>query len=199
MTRVVAGHAKGRRLQVPSAGTRPTSDRAREALFSRLEAWQAVKHARVLDLFGGSGALALEALSRGAQSAVVVDSSPHAVRVVKNNVRVTGFQSQTTVVTSPAQRFVRKDQGTYDLLFLDPPYDMDEESLAEILRLLAPRVSAEATLVIERPTAAPAPTLPTTLFTLSSRKQGAGRIWFVGHRDSKEAPAQGGDAQTGGA
>ena len=85
MTRIIAGSAKGRRLEVPHGGTRPTSDKIREAIFSRLESWGVLDGARVLDLFAGSGALALEALSRGAQRAVLVDSSTKAARVAKIN------------------------------------------------------------------------------------------------------------------
>jgi 16S rRNA (guanine966-N2)-methyltransferase len=115
---VVAGTAKGRRLVTPPGlDTRPTSDRVREAIFNALGSLDAVTGARVLDLFAGSGALGLEALSRGASSAVFVDVSPAALDAVRTNLETTGLDGE--IVRMDAHRY---DDGPFDLALLDPPY-----------------------------------------------------------------------------
>ena len=120
--RVVAGVHGGRRLEAPPGEeTRPTSDRVREALFSILGA--RVEGARVLDLFAGSGALGIEALSRGAAEATFVDRSPAAIRVVRGNLATLGIEAE--VVRADARAAIRTARAAarqYDLLFLDPPY-----------------------------------------------------------------------------
>jgi 16S rRNA (guanine966-N2)-methyltransferase len=120
--RVVAGQFGGRRLAAPrGTGTRPPADRVREALFSLLGP---VEGLRVLDLFAGSGALGIEALSRGAAEATFVDSAPRAVRAVADNLRELGIEG-ATVARRDARAFLRKASAAgrqYDLVFLDPPY-----------------------------------------------------------------------------
>ncbi len=120
--RVIAGEAKGRRLTgIRSSAIRPTSDRVREALFSALGA--AVPDARVLDLYAGSGALGIEALSRGAAGAVFVDSDREAVVAIRANLALTGTDDRASVVRSPVGGFLAAGrQGPFDLVFLDPPY-----------------------------------------------------------------------------
>jgi len=120
--RVIAGEAKGRRLTgLRSARVRPTTDRVREALFSALGA--GVAGARVLDLYAGSGALGIEALSRGAARAVFVDSDPEAVDAIRANLALTGLADRATVVRRPAERFVATAPGEpFDLVVMDPPY-----------------------------------------------------------------------------
>src|SRR5882724_8421330 len=119
--RVIAGEAKGRRLTgLRSARVRPTTDRVREALFSALGA--GVAGARVLDLYAGSGALGIEALSRGAARAVFVDSDPEAVDAIRANLALTGLADRATVVRRPAERFVTTAPGEpFDLVVMDPP------------------------------------------------------------------------------
>jgi 16S rRNA (guanine(966)-N(2))-methyltransferase RsmD len=120
--RVIAGEYKGRRLQAPPGlATRPTSDRVREALFSILG--PSVEDARVLDLFAGSGALGIEALSRGAREATFVDNAAPAIRALEANLRDLG--AEATVVRAEARRFLggaSRSARQYDLVFLDPPY-----------------------------------------------------------------------------
>ncbi len=120
--RVIAGRHGGRRLQAPAGeATRPTSDRVREALFSILGA--RVEGAHVLDLFAGSGALGIEALSRGAAAATFVDAAPDAVRVLRGNLAALGEEAE--VVHGDALRWLRaapRRARQYDLVFLDPPY-----------------------------------------------------------------------------
>jgi 16S rRNA (guanine966-N2)-methyltransferase len=120
--RVISGVYGGRRLQTPAGlDTRPTSDRVREALFSILG--ERVQDARVLDLFAGSGALAIEALSRGARSATLVDNAAPAIRAIAANLEALG--ADATVVRAEARRFLggaSRGGRSYDLVFLDPPY-----------------------------------------------------------------------------
>ncbi len=145
--RVIAGRWGGRRLAAPrGAATRPTSDRVREALFSILG--DRVHDARVLDLFAGSGALGLEALSRGAATATFVDSAPAAVTAVRANLEALGGEAE--VRRSDAVRFLRAAPGQtrqYDLVLLDPPYRLAERLGRELSEAL-PAVLAPSALVI---------------------------------------------------
>lgn len=125
--RVVAGSARGRRLVTP-AGTdvRPTSDRVREAVFNALGSMDALVGATVLDLFAGSGALGIEALSRGASHVTFVDSSRRSLDAVRANLATCGFEGSATVVSSDALGWVRRAEvGHWDLALLDPPYSFD--------------------------------------------------------------------------
>jgi 16S rRNA (guanine966-N2)-methyltransferase len=132
--RVIAGEFKGRPLRTPKGmRTRPTADRVREALFSILGD---VAGARVLDLYAGSGALGIEALSRGAASAVFVERDPRATAVIERNLRSLGLEE--AVVRGDALRFLRRAEGGFDLVFCDPPYD----SVPRIAGPLAERLPA---------------------------------------------------------
>jgi 16S rRNA (guanine966-N2)-methyltransferase len=135
--RVVAGEFKGRRLVAPrGARTRPTADRVREALFSMLGD---VSGARVLDLYAGSGALGIEALSRGAESVVFVERDPRAAGVIERNLASLGLDE--AVLRQDAVRFLARAEGTFDLVFCDPPYDSASRlagPLAEHLPALTP-------------------------------------------------------------
>jgi len=133
--RVVAGVAGGRRLFVPSGRRlRPTTDMVREAMFSSLTSLNAVHDARVLDLFAGTGALGIEALSRGAASATFVDADHAAIQAVEQNLAVTGLGGDAKVVRSDALRFLeaidwdadRAGEWPFDLALVDPPYAFDE-------------------------------------------------------------------------
>jgi 16S rRNA (guanine966-N2)-methyltransferase len=123
--RVVAGTAGGRRLKSPSGSRlRPTSERVREAVFASLGSLGAVESARVLDLFAGTGALGIEALSRGAAAATFVDSDREAVETIRSNLEATGLTG--TVVRSDALRFLQETSETFDLALVDPPYAFEE-------------------------------------------------------------------------
>jgi 16S rRNA (guanine966-N2)-methyltransferase len=122
--RIISGTAGGIRLQVPGAVTRPTSDRVREALFSILGA--RVDGARVLDLFAGSGALGLEALSRGARRADFVDQDRKACRVIEANLAKARLADQARVVSRESVAFLKRAAVGYDLVFADPPYTKRE-------------------------------------------------------------------------
>lgn len=154
MTRIIAGTAKGRRLEVPAVGTRPTSDRVRESMFSSLQAaLGSFSTLRVLDLYAGSGALALEALSRGASSATAVERAAAATRVIERNARTSGLAVQ--VVTKPVARYLAAGTASpYDLVFLDPPYDATTDSVESDLAALVAGgwLSDQAVVVVERST-----------------------------------------------
>jgi 16S rRNA (guanine966-N2)-methyltransferase len=142
--RVVAGLAGGRQLRAPAGRQlRPTSERVREALFNALGSLDVVDGATVLDLFAGTGALGIEALSRGAASATFVDADLHAVRAVEDNLGATGLGDRATVVHTDVFRFLeRLDGGTppYDIAFADPPYAFTD--WPRLLGLLPARLAA---------------------------------------------------------
>jgi 16S rRNA (guanine966-N2)-methyltransferase len=135
--RIIAGSARGTRLGRVPEGVRPVSDRVREGLFSSLGG--RLEGARVLDLYAGTGALGIEALSRGAEDAVFVDASPAAVTAVRDNLARAGLQDRTTVHRSDVRRFLERepaDPEGFDLVFLDPPYESGGSELDPILELL---------------------------------------------------------------
>ena len=147
--RVIAGQYGGRRLQAPPGeATRPTSDRVREALFSVLG--PRVQDARVLDLFAGSGALGIEALSRGAAEATFVDSAPAAIRAVRANLTAIGAEAE--VRRADVRRFLGSASAAgreYDLVFLDPPYRLAGRLGGELAAALPAVLAPGATVVAE--------------------------------------------------
>ncbi|TQL03740.1 16S rRNA (guanine(966)-N(2))-methyltransferase RsmD [Cellulomonas sp. SLBN-39] len=182
MTRIVAGSAGGRTLVVPSTGTRPTSERVREALFSRLEHLDAVDGARVLDLYAGSGALGLEAASRRAAHVVLVDQARAAVEACRRNARALGLQARTEVVADRVDRYlVRRPDGAepFDLVLLDPPYDLPDDALADDLEHVARHVAPGAVVVVERSARSADPRWPATLVPFGDRRYGETQVWFA--------------------
>lgn len=187
--RIIAGAAGSLQLRTPRSGTRPTSDRVREGMFSALEARGALAGARVLDLYAGSGALGLEAISRGARSAVLVERDGGAVEVLRHNVRVVaGALSDADPPTISVVRravhgylttLVAGDARAPTLVFLDPPYDLPEEEVADELRLLAVRATAGATIVLERSTRGPALQLPPGVDPIRTRDYGETRVHLL--------------------
>lgn len=183
MTRIIAGGARSIALDVPEAGTRPTSDRVRESLFGALESADALRGARVLDLYAGSGALGLEAVSRGAASADLVEKAPRAASVVQRNAgrvaKALGGDAAIRVHRSAADAFLRTSTATFDLVFLDPPYDLGETELTATLALLVPHLSAHADVVIERASRSPEPSLPNGLVSDRSKRYGDTTMWWA--------------------
>ena len=183
MTRIVAGTVGGRRIEVPRSGTRPTSERVREALFARLDHYGVLDGARVLDLCAGSGALGLEAASRGAGEVALVDSSRSASQTCQRNIRSLGL-SGVSAVTAKAATFLAGPAGTpADLVLIDPPYELSEEELAAILIPLVrsedPWLAPRAVVVVERSTRSPEPTWPEGLGRFADKRYGETTIWFA--------------------
>lgn len=178
MTRIVSGTAGGRTLQVPAGGTRPTSDRVREALFSRLEHLGVVAGARVLDLYAGSGALGLEAASRGAADVVLVESAKPAAQVCRRNAVTLGLDAQ--VVPRRVQAYLADPPAApADLVLLDPPYDTGEPDLAEVLAALTPHLAPDAVVVVERSVRNAEPGWPAGLTRTDERRYGETVLWFA--------------------
>lgn len=153
VTRIIAGAARGARLEVPGVGTRPTSDRVRESLFGALEALSAIDGARVLDLYAGSGALGLEALSRGAISADLVERGRQAAAIVRRNAAVVAKaagRSAGRVHEGAVHTYLQRAAGPFDLVFTDPPYDLEDAAMTADLVALAPLLSPDAVVVVER-------------------------------------------------
>jgi 16S rRNA (guanine966-N2)-methyltransferase len=150
--RVIAGVAGGRRLAVPARGTRPTSDRVREALFAALEHDPGLVGANVLDLCAGSGALGLEALSRGAAHALFVESDRRAAAVLRSNIAALGLAGAELRVAPAASVLARPAQRAYDLLLVDPPYELPDAEVAGWLTAAAEHgwLAEAATVVVER-------------------------------------------------
>lgn len=184
MTRIIAGAAGRVSLAVPKSGTRPTSDRVREALFSALEARDAIEGARVLDLYAGSGALGLEAASRGAASVVLVERNAAAARIAKTNAALVlkamrADAGAVSVVSSSVAAFLPSATGPFDLVFSDPPYDVSDAEVAADLEALAPLLAPDALVVVERSTRSPEPAWPAALAPAKPKKYGETTIWFA--------------------
>lgn len=193
MTRIISGNAGGRNLRTPPGSvTRPTSDRVREALFSRLEHHGLLDETHVLDLYAGSGALGLEAASRGASLVLLVESDRRAAQAIAHNIGVVGAPG-VRVVTDTVERVLRAGPPTgirMDLVFIDPPYDVGEEALTEVLTALVDHgwLAPEAFVVVERSTRSPQPTWPRGLELSGEKRYGETTIWFA------EPPITGGVA-----
>lgn len=166
MTRIIAGVAGSLALAVPRSGTRPTSDRVREAVFSALDARELVDGARVLDLYAGSGALGLEAASRGAAEVVLVERAREAAAAARRNAeRVTraGAGAGIRVVVQAVRGYLEGAPGLWDLAFLDPPYELANAELAQELAALVPLLAPDAVVVVERSSRDPEPGWPAGL------------------------------------
>jgi 16S rRNA (guanine966-N2)-methyltransferase len=193
VTRIIAGSAGGRRLSTPPGeGTRPTSDRVREAVFSALESALGTLHGvRFLDLYAGSGAIGLEAVSRGAAHATLVEQHRRAAGVARRNARDLGFTG-VEVVTARAESFVRRTsaqddpgepagrRGRYDVVFADPPYTMPGEAVTELLRDLVAHgwVEDDAVVVVERSSRDPDLVWPEGIEPHRARRYGETRVWY---------------------
>jgi 16S rRNA (guanine966-N2)-methyltransferase len=185
MTRVVAGVAGGRRLAVPSGrSTRPTSDRAREALFSTLASLRGPRGlagARVLDLYAGSGAVGIEALSRGAAHVLLVEKDRRAVEVVRANVAAVGLPGAQVVADDAARLAATANPAQpYDLVFLDPPYDVPAATVGAVVAdLVAGRWPAPGALVVvERGSRDPSWVWPDGVDAVQDRRYGEATLWY---------------------
>ena len=187
MTRIIGGTAGGRRLTTPrGAQTRPTSDRVREALFSAIESWcGSLQGLRFLDLYAGSGAVGLEAWSRGAGIVTLVEQDRKTAALIANNATTLGFGRANVVASSVATALARPPAAPYDIVFSDPPYPLGEDALGTDLAALAENgwLVPGALVVIERSARSPEPVWPAGFEEIRSRRYGESTLWY-GHAGS---------------
>jgi 16S rRNA (guanine966-N2)-methyltransferase len=192
MTRIIGGAAGGRRIKAPPGeATRPTTDRVREALFSALESrLGSLRGLRFLDLYAGSGAVALEAASRGAIFVTAVESDRRTARLVSDNARAVGLD--VAVVGQPVARVLATPpEAPYDVFFLDPPYPLKDAQLAADLTALVDQgwvVEADGLVVVERATRSVEPLWPAGLGHVTSKTYGESTLWYV--RRVPEGPTE---------
>lgn len=185
VTRIISGFAGSLTLSVPSSGTRPTSDRVREAMFSALEAADELRGARVVDLFAGSGALGLEAASRGAASVTLVERSGGAIAACTRNAAAVlknvpaDAAPRIEIAGQAVHGYLSGSAATWDVAFVDPPYELGALELAGVLELLAPRMAGGGLVVVERRTRDAEPAWPAGLTLERSRKYGDTTLWFA--------------------
>lgn len=183
MTRLIAGTAGGRRLQVPPGrDTRPTSDRVREALFNRLQHDGWLDGTRVLDLYAGSGALGLEAASRGARDVLLVEDRRAAVQAIRHNIASSGLAGVTVVAAGVERVLARAAEQPFDLVLADPPYSLDDDALADVLSLLVGGgwLAERGAVVVERASRSTRPRWPHGVAATGDRRYGETRLWFAG-------------------
>ena len=185
--RIIAGEKRSRQLKAPEGmDTRPTGDKAKEALFSIL--MHRIPGARVLDLYAGSGALSLEALSRGAEAAVLVDISAKACRVIDENIHALAYEGRTRLLRmndSAAIALLQKEQARFDVIFLDPPYRMDTAPVCRQI-VEAGLLHQEGMLVIEHSKETP-PAVEAPLMLRDRRNYGVAGISFYTWMEEEEA------------
>lgn len=193
--RIITGDAKGIPLKVPRSGTRPSSDQLKESLFGILHNLLDFEGLTVLDLYAGTGALGLEALSRGAESVTLVEKSAKAAAILKSNAATVGAavtrarcdeqdhggDSLSRVVTSASLQFAKENTQQYNLVFIDPPYELVEKELSPLLELLPPLLRPDAIVVAELSSRSALPTWPPQLDLLDNRKYGDTRLLIFEH------------------
>jgi 16S rRNA (guanine966-N2)-methyltransferase len=162
---------------VPPKGTRPTSERVREALFSSLESMMDLDGAKVLDLYAGSGALGFEALSRGAGHATFVESDRRAADVLKVNAKDLGF-GNTTIANRSAEAYVTTEGEKFDVVFADPPYAVTDDELTKVLHGLAGRLAKDAVLIVERGSKSAEPGWPDGVEPLRAKRYGDTAVYW---------------------
>jgi 16S rRNA (guanine966-N2)-methyltransferase len=185
VARVIAGEAGGRRLAVPAGrDTRPTSDRAREGLFATVTSMVgSLAGARVLDLYAGSGAVGLEALSRGAGHVLLVEAGARASRVIRENIAAIGLPG-AEVITDRVERVLARgpapDGGRYDIVFADPPYALADREVSAVLSLLAGRawLAPGGLVIVERATRSGPVRWPDGIVADRARRYGEATFWY---------------------
>ena len=181
MSRIIAGAAGGTPLvSVPGSLTRPTTDRVKEALFSRLDAFEVIADARVLDLYAGSGSLGVESASRGARTVDLVEFDGKASEVCQRNADLVNTVAREKTVSVHRSKVES---------FLDPPYPLDEVALAAVLAKLLPHLAEGAVVVVERSARTPEPSWPEGMERFAEKKYGETRLWFAEPGVDAEAAA----------
>lgn len=184
MTRIIAGSAGGRRLvTAPGRVTRPTSDRTREGLFATLLAMSGgLEGAAVLDLYAGSGAVGLEALSRGAADVILVESDPRAAQVIRENIALVGLPGARLITDKVMRVLERGPAGARPrgFVFADPPYALPDAELERVLAALVSRgwLTVRALVALERATRSGPPSWPVGYQSDRSRKYGEATLWY---------------------
>lgn len=193
MTRIIAGSARGRRLKTPAGEhTRPTTDRVREALFSALGAsLGSLVGLRFLDLYAGSGAVGLEALSRGAGLATLVEGDRRTARLIRANADALGFRRAEVLGLPVARVVAAPPRAPYDVVFLDPPYALASDEVEKVLRLLVEQGWAAhgATVVLERSGRDPEPIWPDGISADRSKSYGDTVLWWASAGSTPDSTA----------
>ncbi|GLZ79922.1 DNA methylase [Actinorhabdospora filicis] len=182
MTRIIAGVHRGRRLQTPPGDkTRPTSDRVREALFGAVASYVDLEGARVLDLYAGSGAVGLEACSRGAEHALLVEADARAARVIRANVTALGLSGTVVLATSTvAALLASAPDEPYDFVFADPPYTLGNDEITANLNALLTGgwLQEDALVLVERSIRTGSFEWPPGLAEIRGRRYGESILWY---------------------
>ncbi|WP_433297080.1 16S rRNA (guanine(966)-N(2))-methyltransferase RsmD [Actinoplanes sp. CA-030573] len=183
MTRIIAGSHGGRRLAAPAGAlTRPTSDRVREAFFSALATMTDLSGARFADLFAGSGAVGLEALSRGASHALLVESDARAARTIRDNIVSLRVGSAARLVTGRVSQVLAAppEGGPYDVVFADPPYAVDDNEIVELQEALVANgwLAPDAVVAIERSRRGDPMSWVDGITADRSRRYGETTLWY---------------------
>lgn len=196
MTRIIGGSAGGRRLRTPPGDrTRPTSDRVREALFSAWESRLGSLHGlRVLDAYAGSGAIGLEALSRGARAATLIESDRRTAALIKRNTADLGLGGADVIAATVGRVVQAPATAPYDVVFCDPPYDVPNDRVAAELAAMAGNgwFADDASVVVERESRDPAPEWPPGCDLERRRDYGGTTLWFLNYRDRESPDEQAG-------
>lgn len=183
MTRIIGGTAGGRRINTPrGAATRPTSDRVREALFSAVESWCGSLHGlRFLDLYAGSGAVGLEAWSRGAGIVTLVEQDRRTAALISDNARHLGFTRANVIAGAVASTLRRPPSAPYDLAFLDPPYTLEDGAITADLAALVEHdwLVPGAMVVVERSARSPEPEWPAGFSETRDKRYGETTLWYA--------------------
>jgi 16S rRNA (guanine966-N2)-methyltransferase len=190
VTRIIAGRAGGRRLATPrGSATRPTSDRVREALFSAVESWcGSLEGLRFLDLYAGSGAVGLEAWSRGAGVVTLVEQDRRTAGIIGANARALGVPRAEVLVGGVSGVLGREPEAPYDVVFSDPPYPLPDDEVATDLAALVERrwLVPDALVVVERSSRSAPPAWPGGIRELRRRRYGETTLWY-GHAAAETA------------
>jgi len=183
VSRIIAGRYRARRLVTPTGSdTRPTSDRVREALFNTLESMTELTGARFADLYAGSGAVGLEAASRGASCVLLADAGPRAGRAARRNIDTLGAAPVVRLAAAKVERLLAAPPDRpYDVVFADPPYATDEAEIAAMLDALVRQgwLSPGAVVVVERSTRGEPPRWPDGLTEARGRRYGETTLWYA--------------------
>jgi len=182
VTRIIAGEHGGRRLATPTGDrTRPTSDRVREALFGALVASGDLTDLAFLDLYAGSGAVGLEAASRGATPVLLIESHQPTARIIKRNIATLRVDDRVEVVAATLPQAVKRAAPRrFDVVYIDPPYDLPQRELTEVLTALVTGdwLAEDADVIVERSSRSDEPDWPNGLATVRSRRYGESTLWY---------------------